>query len=432
KILIVSSTTGVEIYSLTDESISYLSRLRKSVGEAIHFEKRDNLLFIADFADGLTIVDVTKVQRPKLLSKYYLNGNTRDIKVSGNYAYLADYVHGLVVMQISDPENPQLISTLHFDGGAMSLDIREKTIFLTTNKNELFAIDINDPISPKILHRMYFDGYYYSEKWLSEKNVLVAGDYVWVFFDNSPLFAYCYGRNNGFIEKARFDEPFLSWGYEIKAFDHMLFFSQENGIQIIDINRLSYIQKDRFASGMEWSPEAVTLDGDILYVSMGYFGVSGIKAYNMKDPQHPIKLEGGLDLNSAPQEMIFDDNYLFILTPAGIGVYSPYNAVKVNEKNNIESIGPVAFHLGLNYPNPFNAETWIWYNLQDTKKVTIAIYNVSGCKVRTLIKQKQSRGIHHVKWDGRDFSGKEVSSGVYLCQLKAGERMATRKMLLVR
>jgi len=436
QILIVSSTTGVKIYRFTDESISSLSKVRKSIGEAIHFEKRDNLLFVADFADGLTIVDITKVQQPKLLSKYYLNGNTRDIKVSGNYAYLADYVHGLVVMQISEPEHPQLISTLHFDGGAMSLDIREKTIFLTTNKNELFAIDINEPKSPKILHRMYFDGYYYSEEWLSEKNVLVAGDYVWVCFDNSPLFAYCYSRNNGFIEKARFDEPFPSWGNEIKAFDYLLFFSQDNGIQIIDINHLSYIHKERFAAGLEWNPEAVALRGDTLFVSMIKYGVSGIDAYDISDTAKPIKLPEHVNLFFAPPEMIFENNYLFILTPTGIRIYSPESVTEVNENNCSDIIGFAKFQLIKNFPNPFNTNTTISMVLPEQCTIVLDIYDLAGRRVRRLDKGVKNAGTYKLVWNGKNDNNMLVASSVYISKLtvltKKGLFSQIQKLVLIR
>jgi len=436
QILIVSSTEGVKIYMLTDESVSYLSKVRKSVGKAIHFEKRGNLLFIADFADGLTIIDIAEVQQPKLLSKYYLNGNTRDVKVSGNYAYLADYINGLVIMQISEPENPQLISTLHFDGGAMSLDIREKTIFLTTNKNELFAIDINELKSPKILHRMYFDGYYYSEKWLSEKNVLVAGDYVWVYFDNSPLFAYSYSGNNGFVEKARFDEPFLSWGDEIKAFDHMLFFSQDNGIQIIDIDHLSYIHKEIFAAGLEWNPEAVALKGDTLFVSIFRYGVCGIDAYDISDTPNPIKLPEHVNLFFAPPEMIFDDNYLFILTPAGIRVYSPESVTGVNENNCSDIIGFAKFQLIKNFPNPFNTNTTISMVLPEQCTIVLDIYDLAGRRVRRLDKGVKNAGTYKLIWNGKNNNDMPVASGVYIGKLtaltKTGLYSQTEKLVLIR
>ena len=110
--LFVSTNYGIDIYNLADEQCKRLSRIGKSTGEPFHFEKHDNLLFIANTLDGLTIIDVSDSRRPKLLSNFYLNGNSRDVKISDDYAYIADYVNGLVILDISQPEKPEWVSSL--------------------------------------------------------------------------------------------------------------------------------------------------------------------------------------------------------------------------------------------------------------------------------------------------------------------------------
>ena len=88
-----------------------------------------------------------------------------------------------------------------------------------------------------------------------------------------------------------------------------------------------------------------------------------------------------------------------------------------------------------NYPNPFNPETWIPYQLATPADVTVAIYAVDGSVVRTLALGHQSVGIYQGKnraayWDGRNSIGEPVASGVYFYTLTAGEFTATRKMLI--
>ena len=88
-----------------------------------------------------------------------------------------------------------------------------------------------------------------------------------------------------------------------------------------------------------------------------------------------------------------------------------------------------------NYPNPFNPETWIPYQLSEPAKVTLTIYAVNGTKVRTLalglmpagIYQSQSRAAY---WDGRNNVGEPVASGIYFYTLTADEFTSTRKMLI--
>ncbi|MCY3740191.1 MAG: dockerin type I domain-containing protein [Candidatus Poribacteria bacterium] len=91
--------------------------------------------------------------------------------------------------------------------------------------------------------------------------------------------------------------------------------------------------------------------------------------------------------------------------------------------------------LFVNYPNPFNPETWIPYQLAEPADVVLHIYSVKGALVRTLALGHQSAGMYHNKnraayWDGRNARGEAVASGVYFYTLTAGDFTATRKMLI--
>jgi hypothetical protein len=93
---------------------------------------------------------------------------------------------------------------------------------------------------------------------------------------------------------------------------------------------------------------------------------------------------------------------------------------------------PGNFVLEQNYPNPFNPETIINYSISKTTDVNITVFNALGQKVQTLVNQKQNTGNYKVNWNGKDNSGKIVSSGVYFYTLKAGNFTSTRKMILLR
>ena len=88
-----------------------------------------------------------------------------------------------------------------------------------------------------------------------------------------------------------------------------------------------------------------------------------------------------------------------------------------------------------NYPNPFNPETWIPYQLSEPTNVTVHIYTTSGAVVRTLDLGYQPAGIYQYRsraayWDGKNAVGESVASGVYFYTLTAGDFTATRKMLI--
>ncbi|MXY28475.1 T9SS type A sorting domain-containing protein, partial [Candidatus Poribacteria bacterium] len=101
----------------------------------------------------------------------------------------------------------------------------------------------------------------------------------------------------------------------------------------------------------------------------------------------------------------------------------------------ISSVGPQESTLLANYPNPFNPETWIPYQLSESADVSVSIYSVNGSLIRTLVLGHQAAGIYQSKsraayWDGRNEFGERVASGLYFYTLTAGDFTATRKMLI--
>ncbi len=120
----------------------------------------------------------------------------------------------------------------------------------------------------------------------------------------------------------------------------------------------------------------------------------------------------------------------------------------------IENDGSIAFRQGIanlerlltlfipdetallhNYPNPFNPETWIPYQLAEPAEVTLTIHAINGTLIRTLTLGYQPAGIYQTRsraayWDGKNDVGEPVASGVYFYTLTAGDFNATRKMLI--
>ena len=96
---------------------------------------------------------------------------------------------------------------------------------------------------------------------------------------------------------------------------------------------------------------------------------------------------------------------------------------------------PEATALLAKYPNPFNPETWIPYQLSAPAKVSISIYSIDGKLIRRLELGQLSAGIYHNKsraayWDGRNAFGESIASGIYFYTLTAGDFTASRKMLI--
>jgi metal-sulfur cluster biosynthetic enzyme len=93
---------------------------------------------------------------------------------------------------------------------------------------------------------------------------------------------------------------------------------------------------------------------------------------------------------------------------------------------------PQAYVLTQNYPNPFNSSTEISFTLPQRGEVELSIYNLAGQKIATLVQGTRGAGTYTVHWNGRDDSGKELASGVFLYQMRAGKQVKTLKLLLLR
>jgi hypothetical protein len=103
-----------------------------------------------------------------------------------------------------------------------------------------------------------------------------------------------------------------------------------------------------------------------------------------------------------------------------------------NTANGDNHLTPVVFELKQNYPNPFNPRTYINYSLNKAQPAYLAVYNLKGEVVRTLLNKTQSKGSYQVEFDGLDDNAKPLSSGVYFYKLVSGNQTVIRKMILLK
>jgi hypothetical protein len=186
-----------------------------------------------------------------------------------------------------------------------------------------------------------------------------------------------------------------------------------------------------------------------VYVENGYgFGFNGVGEYGVYTPNdgkaYKVDTTGTLlwssnfTVISDPSEAYFqypfsDNNGGAIVTywtTLG-GIYAQHTGRKgtvgVITKVPLNENIPLQFELSQNYPNPFNPTTTIRFTIQNASFTTLKIYDVIGRELKTLINDKLEQGKYEIKWDGSEYA-----SGIYFYSIKSGERMQTKKMLLVK
>jgi hypothetical protein len=96
-----------------------------------------------------------------------------------------------------------------------------------------------------------------------------------------------------------------------------------------------------------------------------------------------------------------------------------------------EEIGG-GFFLGQNFPNPFNDRTILQFELSKPARVNLAIYNLRGQKVKTLLDAGRQQGRYTLEWDGTNQAGESVSSGLYLYRMRTAEFSDTKRLLYLK
>ncbi|OGC85307.1 MAG: hypothetical protein A2W07_07915 [candidate division Zixibacteria bacterium RBG_16_43_9] len=174
------------------------------------------------------------------------------------------------------------------------------------------------------------------------------------------------------------------------------------------------------------TPYIYSTDMDIMYKVVS--GQLRVLVYSFKDKVNiPV---GPVDLLAVPRNQGCGLQYLEVVDDKGRVMRATHGQTGISDQPAHDL--PKSFALLPNRPNPFNPETYIEYTLPADCQVTLAIYNILGQKVRTLINEHQSAGIKSVRWDGKDDSGNQVSAGVYFYSIKADNFTQTKKMVLLK
>ena len=228
------------------------------------------------------------------------------------------------------------------------------------------------------------------------------------------------GKRSGRIQRANLDGTNVELIKNLTSVSHGLTIDSING-KIYLANAWGKIQRLNL-NGSNFQPNLIRGMKSLREVAVD---VAGVKLYwTETDRIRRANLNGGNIQNVVTG----------LGTPTGItlGTSSIHIAVATAPA---APASPEQTSMSTNYPNPFNPETWIPYQLAKSAEVTLRIYSVNGTLVRTLVLGHQPAGIYHSKnraayWDGKNEVGEAVASGIYFYTLSAEDFTSTRKMLI--
>ncbi|KAA3631181.1 MAG: T9SS C-terminal target domain-containing protein [Calditrichaeota bacterium] len=163
--------------------------------------------------------------------------------------------------------------------------------------------------------------------------------------------------------------------------------------------------------------------GDFIY-TVGYEGLS---VFDISTGSPEIYEYGGLPGTTIEA----DSNLIAVIDENNLMIYN-YALPFTNNPGDDKTQADNQNLLTQNYPNPFNLETTISFRLPQAGKVSVSVFNILGQEVRNLVSEYKEAGVHTISWDGKNKSGSDVASGMYLYKLKTDDYLETKKMLLIK
>jgi hypothetical protein len=455
---------GYFTYDVTDITAMEQVRRTATIGIAAHDTKVDgNYTYAALPAHGLCSWDIRNASWPDLVD-VYTTGNTTDVEVAGDVVYVTDHNNGFYALDVTVPTAIAYIAHVATPGHARGLSVSGDFAFVADDASGLQVIDISDPSNPTLLKSVDTPG-------LACK-VEVAGDYAYVAdYDAGLQVIQVFQRA---VDRSRNVATSLAIPQSEEVTEVMItsdqvgsfrWFASTNGFLWDEIpidDQFHQLTLPGF--DLYWSAEIAYEGGplpacDEVIIDREYYNYVAITGFTAHSVESGVELAWELVADEAidgfrvyrgtvgagqnvlinTEGLIDPERRSYRDTDADPYLSHRYTLAVVKpdgseSRSRVVTTEPLArkFALDQNSPNPFNPRTRIRFSLDSNAPVTLAIYDVSGGHVRTLLNRPMAPGLHVEEWDGRDASGKSAPSGVYFYRLKAGKRTLTKKMLMVK
>jgi hypothetical protein len=426
---------GILLMNFNDGTIEYVDHFINNRINLNFHEVYNNQLFTTGHSGGLYVYNIEEVVSPTLDMIIFEDLFVIDFKIINNYIYLTTYSNPdentyFKVFDISDLSNPilQLDELLN---GISSFKINENEpdyIYIRTwliSQHEISKYDISDPENVEQVLLFEFPESVRASSFFYEGYL-----YILKYNDNGmkDLFIYDgFEEENPELVNQIID--FTNSPYIFNFNDYLNVTQQNNtgGDLFYSLDEpLNPELAFTTSTSSKW--RGCKLKDNVLFSPSGFT----VYLYDLEgNPSGELEPFDYFNLNSRYYNMTFfsqgDENYFFCEQLECISTYN------YSIETSAEDEFPKPELTISNYPNPFNPETKIVFNLPEEGNVKLEIYNIKGQKVKELEIRNVELGINEVIWDGTDFNKKPVSSGVYMYQLKVdGKAIASKKCLLLK
>lgn len=407
------SSDGLFVFRVTDALNVYAVGYSDARGDATNLFVASDLAYLAGGISGLIIFDISDPTLPIQVGRYDTADQAYSVWVVDTLAYVADVGDGLRIINCSDPTNPMEIGSLDTPDKAYGVHVSGSHAYVADRTSGLRVINVSDPTTPSE------DGFCDTPglAW----DVRVVGDYAYVADVIDGLVVINVADSSNPQIEGSCDTPGRAYG--VYVVDTLAYVADyDHGVQVISVSDPSspYIVDSHDTDGYAWK---LWVHDGYVYVADGSDGLRVLR---------PDLTEIGHynTYSDAKGVFVFEPNIwvadggdgIYVLTAPPFGVEESQEASSKKQEARLHQ----------NRPNPFTRTTEVRYQIPDTRHATLAIYDLSGRLVRTLVDGGREPGTYTAIWDGRDSEDREVPNGVYFYRLTAGELNSSRKLLVLR
>lgn len=352
--------------------------------------------------DRLDLINISDTTNPVIQSHLEIGGR---IEVRDSLAYIAG--NDFYIVNIDDVSNPEIIGTCETRSRVSGFDVQKDYAYVLNSSLQLSGlqiIDISDPTNPlEIGFFEYIGG-----------GIVVNENYAYIGLGGFLIIDISNPSNPTQVGQWQGDCN----GIDVK--NNYAYITCENGMKIIDVsNPQAPFEVGHWQGG---------IGAGVIRVSnqYAYLGAeeNQLHIIDISDPVNPTEI-GYYFTNGSIADIAIKNSYVFVADGFD-GLY----ILRTDIISGVEKIifgKPEHFELGQNYPNPFNPTTTINFQITGFSFVTLKVYDVLGNEIETLINEEKPSGTYEIIW----YAGR-LPSGVYFYQLKTGDFIETKKMVLMK
>ena len=415
---VADTFTGYRAIDVTDPTTPFEAGHVEGATNAYGVDVQGDYAYIASYVAGLRVIDISDPSAPEEVGYFRDGGAAKDVVVIGDYAYVANGYSGLKIIDVSNSAVPCEIGAEHLpisaDAIAVSGDYAYLTGYQSSATGEVFVLDVSDPTAPSRSDSLDVAG-------TNPRGITVEGNYVYVAAYSEGLRIIDVSNPTAIVEVGA-ETSYLAIGVAVQG-GHAYVGAGGNRMNIIDITNPAAPVVVGIA-GMAGSAWGVAVNGNYAYVANADHGV---RVFDVYDRTNPVQV-GVYDTADHVRQLVLQDG-LIIATDWQDGIWilemDPALGIDVDMPTTGFALHPCA-------PNPFNPNTTIFYSIPRADQVDLAVYDLAGRHLRTLVSGYVNAGDHAIQWNGRDDAGNQVASGIYLYRLRTDDFVETRRMALVK